>query len=92
MLKFLIISIIFIYVVYKVSGFLLKIFYPIQNARRAQAEFERQRDFGPEYRRQQKQQPPNGNIYVDHVPEERKKSRTTEDFKGGEYVDFEEVK
>ena len=91
MLKFILISIIFIYVVYKVSGFLLKMFYPIQNARRAQAEFERKRDFGPEHRRQQRQ-PPNGNVYVDHVPESQKKTRSTQDFKGGEYVDYEEVK
>ncbi len=34
-------------------------------------------------------QPTNGNLRVDHMPNDKK---TKKDFKGGEYVDFEEVK
>ena len=36
------------------------------------------------------QRPSNGNVNVDYVPKDDKKSK--ENFKGGEYVDFEEVK
>ena len=90
--------IIFIYVVYKVSNFVLKIFFPIQHARRMQAEFARKNGFGPKYRREQQQKyqshrPTDGSIHVDYVPEkDQKKERTTEHFKGGDYVDYEEVK
>ena len=97
MLKFLLITIIFIYVVYKASNFVIKLFFPIQHARRMQAEFARKNGFGPKYRREQQRRhshrPPDGRINVDYVPEkEGKKERTTQDFKGGEYVDYEEVK
>ena len=39
---------------------------------------------------QRQQRPSNGNVNVDYVPKDDKKSK--ENFKGGEYVDFEEVK
>ena len=96
MLKFLLITIIFIYVVYKASNFVIKLFFPIEHARRMQAEFARKNGFGPKYRReQQPRQPrraPDGSINVDYVPKEDKKERSTQDFKGGEYVDYEEIK
>ena len=98
MLKFLLISILFIYVVYKASNFVIKLLFPIQHARRMQAEFARKNGFGPKYRREQQQRQyqsqraPDGSVHVDYVPKEEKKERTTEDFKGGEYVDYEEVK
>lgn len=101
MLKLLLITVIFIYVVYKVSNFVIKIFFPIQHARRMQAEFARKNGFGPKYRReQQRRQPPHtehrsteGSIHVDYVPQkDEKPARTTEHFKGGDYVDYEEVK
>ena len=98
MLKFLLICIIFIYVVYKASNFVLKLLFPIQHARRMQAEFARKNGFGPKhrreqaYRRSQSQRAPDGRIHVDYVPQEEKKERSTQDFKGGEYVDYEEVK
>ena len=99
MLKFILLTVIFIYVVYKVSNFVLKIFFPIQHARRMQAEFARKNGFGPKYRREQQHRyqsqarPSEGSIHVDYVPKkDQKKARTTEDFKGGDYVDYEEVK
>lgn len=96
MLKFILLTIIFIYVVYKVSNFALKLFFPIQHARRMQEEFARKNGFGPKHRREQQQQThsrsADGSIHVDYVPKDEKKARTTEGFKGGDYVDYEEVK
>ena len=93
MLKFLLITIIFIYVIYKASNFVLKIFFPLEHARRMQQEYARNNKFGPKYRREQQQhRTPDGHIHVDHIPPEEKKTRSTQDFKGGEYVDYEEVK
>ena len=96
MLKFLLISIIFIYVVYKASNFVIKLFFPIEHARRMQKEYARKNGFGPKYRREQQQhqsrRAPDGSIHVDFVPKEEKRERSTEDFKGGEYVDYEEIK
>ncbi len=95
MLKFLLITILFIYIVYKASNFVLKIFFPIAHARRMQQEYARKNQFGPKYRREQQQRrqhAPDGRIHVDHIPPEDKKARSTQDFKGGEYVDYEEVK
>ena len=96
MLKFLLITIIFIYVVYKASNFVIKLFYPLEHARRMQADFARKNGFGPKHRREQgrrnPQRRPDGSINVDFVPKEDKKERSTQDFKGGEYVDYEEVK
>ena len=96
MLKFLLITIIFIYVVYKASNFLIRIFFPIEHARRMQAEFARKNGFGPKHRREQQQKhshrSSDGGIHVDYVPKEEKKERSTQDFKGGEYVDYEEIK
>lgn len=96
MLKFLLITIIFIYVVYKASNLAIKLFYPIEHARRMQAEFARKNGFGPKYRRGQQykysQSPSEGRINVDYVPQSEKKERTSQHFKGGEYVDYEEIK
>lgn len=93
MLKFLLLTIIFIYVVYKASNFALKLFFPLEHARRMQKEYARKNNFGPKHRREQQQpRSPDGHIHVDYVPPEEKKERNTQDFKGGEYVDYEEVK
>ena len=95
MLKFLLITIIFIYVVYKASNFVIKLFFPLEYARRMQAEYARKNGFGPKHRRDQQRQSrraPDGSINVDYVPKDEKRERSTQDFKGGEYVDYEEVK
>ncbi len=41
---------------------------------------------------QQRQPAPEGKVNVDYVPEEGKPRTNGTDFKGGEYVDYEEVK
>lgn len=97
MLKFIIISVLFIYVVYKASDFILRMVDSVTGGRRMKSN-QRNRNFGPEYRRQQQQrQPrrPEGDINIDYIPEDEKKkenTRSSEDYKGGEYVDYEELK
>jgi hypothetical protein len=41
------------------------------------------------YTHKDKQKPGNGNLNVDNVPPKEKKKT---DFKGGDYVDYEEIK
>lgn len=82
MVKFLLILILIIYLLYRVWGFFVSLI------------------FGPQQQRYQQQQqssnqqhahkPPNSNVNVDYVPKKDRKSG--EDFEGGQYVDFEEVK
>lgn len=77
MLKLLLILGIVFYLVYKVSGFLTKGLFTGGSARRAETQG----------RNKDKVHPPDGNVDVDHIPKDRK----TDSFKGGEYVDYEEV-
>lgn len=90
MLKFILFTILFIYVAYKVSGFVLKIFDTLLG--RTGDVDSRRRNSGPEYRRQKYRQPTNGNVNIDYIPEDDKKARESKNFKGGEYVDYEEIK
>ncbi len=77
MFKFLLFVFIISYVVYKVGGFFFKILTLGGTAQRSQ-------------RNQPPKRPPGTDLNVDYAPD--KKKRNKEDFKGGEYVDFEEVK
>ena len=84
MLKFIIIAILFIYVVYKASDFILRMIDSVTGGRRVKSN-QRNHNFGPEYRRQQRRQyrkPQNGNVNVDYIPEDQKKKKgpTNEDF------------
>ena len=78
MLKFLIILFVVSYVTFKLGGFLMKALYS------AMGQDPSQRNF----RDQSKQSPSGGNVNVDYVP---KNKQSKSDFKGGEYVDYEEV-
>lgn len=89
MLKFILFIILFIYVAYKVSGFILKIYDTLLGRRDIH---NRGKNFGSGYRRQKHRQPTNGNVNIDYIPEEDQKERASKGFKGGEYVDYEEVK
>lgn len=93
MLKFILFTIIFIYVAYKVSGFILKVFDTLLGRAGRQSQT-RQGHFGtyqqrpprPRYR-----QPTDGNVNIEYIPEEETKETNTKTFKGGEYVDYEEI-
>ncbi|GEM_PF-317304 len=96
MLKFIIISVLFIYVVYKASDFILRMIDGITGGgRRMKNTNQRGRSFGPEHRRQQHRNHhhPKGDVNIDYVPEDQTKNKNpSEGFKGGEYVDYEDVK
>ena len=77
MLKFLLILGIVFYLVYKVSGFLTRGLFAGGSSKRAQTQG----------RNRTKVRPPDGNLDVDHIP----KNRKPDSFKGGDYVDYEEV-
>lgn len=77
MLKFLLILGIVFYLIYKVSGFLTKGLFATGQRRAAQNQA----------RNKSKVHPSDGNVDVDYIPKDRKK----DSFKGGDYVDYEEV-
>lgn len=77
-MKFLLLTIIIGYVIIKAIG----IFFRLIIGGSTMNQYGQQQ--------QQQQRPTNGNVHVDYVPKNDKK--TKENFKGGEYVDFEEVK
>jgi len=80
-LKFLFILILIIYVFYKTAGFLFRIVFG--NLRSDPGSFQ--------HRRQSySKKAPDSNLSIDTIPQE--KSNKNSGYKGGEYVDFEEVK
>lgn len=82
MLKFLLIIFLISYLVYKVGGFLVRMLFI--NA--TQQHYQRSNG-NPN---PQSKKPRNGNVNIDFMPEDGKKKKA--DFKGGDYVDYEEVK
>lgn len=74
MLKFLLILSLFVFIVFKIGGFLFRL----------AAGSSPQHPY-----RQTRTKPSDGNVHVDYVPGEKKSKGN---FKGGEYVDYEEVK
>lgn len=99
MLKFIIITVLFIYVVYKASDFIIRMIDSVTGGRRMKANQRDRSNFGPEYRREQQRrqyrQPQNGEVHIDYIPEDQKKQKgrpSSEDFRGGEYVDYEDIK
>ena len=79
MLKFLTILFIVSYVTYKFGGYLMKALYTVlgQDPNR--------RNFRDDNSRRS-----DGNVNIDYVPQDRKKDNRG--YKGGDYVDYEEVK
>lgn len=79
-MKFIIIVLLLGFIFYKTLGFIFKLLGGSQAAGKTRG-----------YTQQHYHKPPpaNGNVNIDYVPDEGKKSGGK--FKGGEYVDFEEV-
>lgn len=46
---------------------------------------------GPFYRNTQNDQPTDGNVHIDYIPEKKKGKRPQGGGSGGEYIDYEEV-
>ena len=83
MLKFLIITFIIGYLFFWIIGKVFKVMvrghsYTNGNQNSSQNQYNRKR-------------PNDGNVNIDYVPDGKKK-KDKDDFKGGEYVDFEEIK
>lgn len=76
MFKFLLIVFLISYIIYKVGGFFFRILTLGGTSQRPP-------------RNQPPRRPPGANVNVDYSPE---KKNSKGDFKGGEYVDYEEVK
>lgn len=97
LLKFLL-FLFFLYLLFRVINFFFKVMYTVSGAKK-QANFNRQQQsrqrhngYGPQSRKYK--QPADGNVNIDYIPEDNKKKngKGPRNFKGGEYVDFEEVK
>ncbi len=53
---------------------------------------QQQRNFNQQGRYQQQKKPKDGNVNIEYSPVERKKGKKSSDnFKGGDYVDYEEL-
>lgn len=61
-----------------IKGILMKLFGPMQ-----QQAFQQQRQANGQDR--------SGNIHVNRSPNKSGKNKTSDDFKGGDYIDYEEV-
>lgn len=80
MFKFLLILFLIGYLFFKIGGFLFRLFL----GRTAKAAQERQ------YKQNNKGKTTKEGLNIDHVPNQKGK-RTGGNFKGGEYVDYEEL-
>ncbi len=82
MLKFLIILFLGLYIFYKFSGYLLKLFL-WSNKNRTTKNFS-----NPQNKPNKK--PKDGNVDIDYIPPDQTKGKS--DKSGGDYVDYEELK
>lgn len=80
MLKFLLILALIGYLFFKIGGFFFRVFL----GRTAKAAQERQ------YQQQSRGRTTKDGIKIDHIPDQKGK-RTGGNFKGGEYVDYEDL-
>ncbi|MFY0607334.1 MAG: DUF4834 family protein [Cyclobacteriaceae bacterium] len=80
MLKFLLIVGLIFYVIYRVAGFFFKAVFLSAQQRAQNNPYTQQR--------QSQTRPRSGNLNIDYMPKDKK---SKDDFKGGDYVDFEEV-
>ena len=80
MIKFILVAFLLSYVFIKVTGFLFRMLGGSHSSTRAR---------GFSQQRYERTAPKDGNLNIDYVPKRDKKNSGK--FKGGEYVDYEEV-
>lgn len=87
MLKFLLITFIFCYIIYKIGGYLLRfLFWSLSNRHQQGHTFKSNNKPGQNSKKE-------GDINIDFIPNNGKeKVHKEKEFKGGEYVDYEELK
>jgi hypothetical protein len=81
-MKFIIIMFLVGFILYKTLGFIFSLLGGGQAAGKT-------RGYTQQHYHKPPPPPPNGNVHVDYVPDKERKDEGK--FKGGEYVDFEEV-
>ncbi|MGB3183128.1 MAG: DUF4834 family protein [Cyclobacteriaceae bacterium] len=94
-MKFLLIFLLVIFVIYKLSGFFMRIlFSTLSNSARDTFAGHQQQRANRAADESKHQRPMDGNVNIDYVPGEQKKqpSKPKTKFKGGEYVDYEEIR
>ena len=85
MIKILLIIFLFFFVFIRLGGFIMKLLFS------GFVKKQQQQTSSQGYRQQRK--PADGNVNVDYIPKNAKKGNTSKsDFKGGDFVDYEEVK
>ena len=96
LLKFLV-FLFFLYLLFKVINFFFKVMYTVTGAKRQQAHFNRGRqaqssNYGPKSRKYG--QPADGNVNIDFIPDDKQPNngQGAHSRKGGEYVDYEDIK
>ncbi|MFH6984940.1 DUF4834 family protein [Marinoscillum sp. 108] len=85
MLKFLLIIALISYLIYRVGGFLFKILFL-----GAQQQRQQYQSTGQTHQQHARRRAAGSNLDIDYVPGDRKNEK--KDFRGGDYVDYEEVK
>lgn len=82
MFKVLLIVFAFFFLLFRVGGFFMKLLFGGMQAKQNQP-FQKQSS-------QNKPKPKDGNVHIEHVPDNLKKG--DKGFDGGDYIDYEEVK
>ena len=80
MFKFLLLLFVFFFVIARVGGFFLRLLF---------GGMQRTHQTQQQHRSGHNQQPKDGNVNIDYVPQEKAKK---DEFKGGDYIDYEEEK
>lgn len=83
MLKFLVITFLIGYLIFKLIGFAFRSVLRSSASSYGQQQSNQQSNYSGK-------KPSDGNVNIDYVP--KKDQRDKKNFKGGEYVDFEEIK
>lgn len=86
MFKFLLITFIVCYLIYKLGGYLLKFFFLSLGNK-----MQNPQNFGQARPNQESRRSTNGNVDIDYVPK-MGADKEEKIFNGGEYVDYEEIK
>lgn len=83
MFRFLLILILVFYLIYKIGGFIFRVLF----LGALQSKHQQQQS---QYKQQSHRKAPDSNLNIDYIPGEKKNQ--SNDFKSGDYVDYEEVK
>ncbi|UXX80340.1 DUF4834 family protein [Reichenbachiella carrageenanivorans] len=84
MFKFLLLLFLFIYVIAKVGGFIFRALFSNFTSQARQQTYQSN---GSRAARQ----PKDGNVIINYNPKDRRQSKDGGSFKGGDYVNYEEV-